>query len=133
MGRLDAAARRLNVDRPATKARTAPSDRARLIDACGSADENDRQLALRNLCTCHVQADDDDVRATLLRMLDDPSLRVRAEAVHAITDSTPRTRIADVIAALELHRNEPDLKLRRRIRKTLAHYYRTGRITDSPN
>ena len=78
-------------------------------------------------------ADDDDVWATLLRMLDDPSLRVRAEAVHAVTDSTPRARIGDVIDALEQHRNERDLKLRRRIRKTLAHYYRTGRITDSPS
>ena len=79
-----------------------------------------------------MQADDDDVWATLFRMLDDASPKVRAEAVHAVTDSTPRARVASVVAALEHRRNEPDEKLRRRIRKTLAHYNRTGQLTDAP-
>jgi hypothetical protein len=103
-----------------------------LIDACAAGNDTERQHALRNLCTCHVQADDDAVWSTLVRMLDDPVVRVRAEALHAVTDSTPATRVDTVVRALEAHRNETDLKLRRRIRKTLAHYRRTGKLTDAP-
>jgi len=117
---------------PLTGARTPKSDRSRFIADCTADDERARQFALRNLCTCHVQADDDEVWATLVRMLDDPVVRVRAEALHAVTDSTPASRVDTVVAALEAHRNEPDLKLRRRIRKTLAHYHRTGKLTDAP-
>lgn len=132
MGRLDRAVASLGVERPASGARTAPADLARLIAACESDDDGERQLALRNLCTCHVQADDELVWFTLLRLLDDPAVRVRAEALHAVTDSTPRGRVATVVVALEARWNEPDPRLRRRIRKTLAHYRRCGRLTDAP-
>ena len=131
MGRLDAAAQRLAVARPSSRARTPVADRERLIGACASSDDAERQIALRNLCTCHVQADDDEVWATLLHMLDDPSPKVRTEAVHAVTDSTPATRVETVAAALEQRRDDADPKLRRRIRKTLAHYHRTGKLTDA--
>jgi hypothetical protein len=117
---------------PVTGARTPKAARSQLIEACAEDDASTRQHALRNLCTCHVQADDDDVWATLVRMLDDPVVRVRAEALHAVTDSTPASRVGTVVTALEARRNEPDSKLRRRIRKTLAHYYRTGKLTDAP-
>ncbi len=133
MGRLDAAAQRLAVSIPANRSRTTAEDRARLIAACDSEHDTDRQLALFHLCSCHVQANDDDVWAVLLRMLDDPSPKVRMQAVHAVTDSTPRPRIDAVVAALEARRNDADDKIRRRIRKTLAHYARTGKITDSPS
>lgn len=112
--------------------RTPIEDRSRLIDACASHSAGERQVALRNLCTCHVQADDDTVWETLLRMLDDDSVKVRTEAVHAVTDSTPRIRVPVVVDALEARRNESDPKLRRRIRKVLAHYRRTGVLTDAP-
>ena len=133
MGRLDAAAQRPQVDIPASRSRTTAEERARLIAACDSEHDTDRQLALFHLCSCHVQADDEVVWATLLRMLDDPSPKVRMQAVHAVTDSTPRPRIAAVVDALEARRNDSDDKIRRRIRKTLAHYGRTGKITDSPS
>jgi hypothetical protein len=117
---------------PVHGAKTSRDERAHLIAACAVGSDADRQHALRNLCTCHVQADDDEVWATLVRMLDDPVVRVRAEALHAVTDSTPASRVETVVAALEAHRDEDDLKLRRRIRKTLAHYRRTGKLTDAP-
>jgi hypothetical protein len=117
---------------PVHGSRTPKDERAQLIAACATGTDSDRQHALRGLCTCHVQADDDAVWETLVRMLDDPIPRVRAEALHAVTDSTPASRVASVVAALEARRNEADLKLRRRIRKTLAHYHRTGKLTDAP-
>jgi hypothetical protein len=117
---------------PVTGARTSAADKSRLLDTCRVGDDKERQVALRGLCTCHVQADDAEVWDTLFAMLDDPVVRVRAEALHAVTDSTPRARVETVVAALEARRHEPDAKLRRRIRKTLAHYRRTGKLTDAP-
>ena len=118
---------------PVNGQRTPVEARAELIAVCANGDDRERQHALRNLCTCHVQADDDEVWVTLVRMLDDPVVRVRAEALHAVTDSTPATRVESVVAALEARRDETDPKLRRRIRKTLAHYHRTGKLTDAPS
>jgi hypothetical protein len=53
------------------------------------------------------------------------------EAIHAITDSAPAPRIPAVIQALESRHNDPDAGIRRRVRKTLAHYRRTGKVTDA--
>ena len=51
--------------------------------------------------------------------------------IHAITDSTPASRVPAVIQALESRHNDPDVGIRRRVRKTLAHYRRTGKLTDA--
>ena len=51
--------------------------------------------------------------------------------IHAIIDSTPASRVPVVIQALESCHNDPDVGIRRRVRKTLAHYRRTGKVTDA--
>ncbi len=51
--------------------------------------------------------------------------------IHALTDSTPALRVTAVIQALESRHNDPDERIRRRVRKTLAHYRRTGKVTDA--
>ena len=53
-----------------------------------------------------------------------------SNVLHAITDSTPARRVPAVVQSLESRHNDPDPRIRRRIRKTLAHYRRTGKITD---
>jgi hypothetical protein len=55
----------------------------------------------------------------------------RSPALRALTDSTPSLRVPAVIQALESRRNDPDERIRRRVRKTLAHYRRTGKVTDA--
>lgn len=119
--------------RPAQATRTSIDDIEELVALTGSAEPTARRIAVANLCTCHVQADDDRVWARLLELFetdDDP--RVRGGVLHAITDSTPATRVPAVAAALEARYHDPHPPLRRRIRKTLAHYRRTGQITDAP-
>jgi hypothetical protein len=54
---------------------------------------------------------------------------VRGDVLHAITDSTPALRVAAVVQALESRHNDPDKRIRRQVRKILAHYRRTGKIT----
>jgi hypothetical protein len=90
-----------------------------------------RQLACKHMCTCHVRADDDRVWTRLLELVGDPDPGVRGDVIHAVTDSTPAARMAAVIRALESRHNDPDKGIRRRVRKTLAYYRRTGKITDA--
>ena len=60
-----------------------------------------------------------------------PIHRVRGDVIHALTDSTPASRVPAVIQALESRHNDPDAGIRRQVRKTLARYRRTGKVTDA--
>lgn len=131
MGRWRKIAERTGVDLPAGEGRTARDAIDGLLLLSWSQDSQDRQLACRNLCTCHVRADDDRVWTRLLELVGDPDPRVRGDVIHAITDSTPASRVPAVIQALEARHNDPDKGIRRRVRKTLAHYRRTGKVTDA--
>jgi HEAT repeat protein len=115
---------------PADGRRTAEDDLDALLRLSRSEDSRARQLACRNLCTCHVRADRDRVWARLLELAVDPDPLVRGDVIHALTDSTPAPRVPAVIQALESLHNDPDQGIRRRVRKTLAHYRRTGKVTD---
>jgi hypothetical protein len=112
-------------DRP-----TAKGDLDALLELSRSQDSRARQLAWRKLCTCHVRADYDRIWTRLLELVEDPDPLVRGDVLHAITDSTPAPRVPAVIRALESRQDDPDEGIRRRVRKTLAHYRRTGKVTD---
>jgi hypothetical protein len=131
VGRWSKIAERAGVGLPAGEVRTAKDAIDGLLQLSWSEESRDRQLACRNLCTCHVRADEDRVWTRLLEMLSDPDARVRGDVIHAITDSTPEARVPAVVQALESRHNDPDPGIRRRVRKTLAHYRRTGKVTDS--
>jgi hypothetical protein len=131
MGRWKKIAEKAGVGLPAGEGRTAKDAIDGLLELSRSTDGRDRQLASKNLCTCHVRADDDRVWTRLLEMVSDPDPRVRGDVIHAITDSTPGVRVPAVIHALESRHNDPDVGIRRQIRKTLAHYRRTGKVTDA--
>lgn len=130
VGKFGKIARKEGIGLPADGGRTAKDDLGTLLELSRSEQSRARQLACRNLCTCHVQADDDRVWTRLLELVTDPDPLVRGDVLHAITDSTPATRVPAVIQALESRHNDPDKGIRRRVRKTLAHYRRTGKVTD---
>jgi hypothetical protein len=50
---------------------------------------------------------------------------------HALTDSTPAPRVPALVHALGSRHNDPDERILLRVRKTLAHYRRTGKVTDA--
>ena len=131
MGRWIRIAEKAGVGLPAGEGRTARDAIDGLLELSWSRESRARQLACRNLCTCHVRADDDRVWTRLLELIGDPDPRVRGDVIHAITDSTPAPRVPAVIRALESRHNDPDVAIRRRVRKTLAHYRRTGKVTDA--
>ena len=131
VGRWSKIAEKSGVGVPAGEGRTAKDAISGLLELSWSQESGVRQLACRNLCTCHVRADDDRVWARLLELVRDPDPRVRGDVIHAITDSTPATRVPAVIQALESRHNDPDAGIRRRARKALAHYRWTGKVTDA--
>ena len=131
VGRFSRIAGKVGVGLPAGDRRTAEDALDGLLDLSRSEESRARQLACKNLCTCHVRADHDRVWTRLLELLEDPDRQVRADAIHAVTDSTPAPRVPAVIQALESRHNDPDPGIRRRVRKTLTHYRRTGKVTDA--
>jgi HEAT repeat protein len=131
VGRWSKIAQKVGVGLPAEEKRTAEDALAGLLELSRSEDSRARQLACKNLCTCHVRADDDRVWTRLLELVADPDPLVRGDVIHSLTDSTPAARVPAVIRALESRHNDPDERIRRRVRKTLAHYRRTGKVTDA--
>jgi hypothetical protein len=130
VGRFSKITAKTGVGLPAEGQRTPGDALDRLLELSRSQDSRARQLACRNLCTCHVLADDDRVWTRLLELAADPDPLVRGDVIHAITDSTPAPRIPSAIAAIESLRNDADRGIRRQARKILAHYRRTGKVTD---
>ncbi len=53
---------------------------------------------------------------------------MRLSVVHALADGSPRHREAEVVSTLESMHNDPDVKVRKRVRYVLAAYRRTGRV-----
>jgi hypothetical protein len=131
VGRWSKIAEETGVGLPRGEARTSGDAIDGLLELSRSPESRVRQLACRNLCTCHVRADHDRVWARLLELIGDPDPGVRGDVIHAITDSTPAPRVPVVIQALESRRNDPEPGIRRQVRKTLAHYRRTGKVTDA--
>jgi len=99
-----------------------------LLERSCSADERERADALQSLCPCHVKRNEPRVWDRILAMVDDPSAKVRSHVLHLLADGSPRERETQVVAAIERLRCDPDARLRRRVRKLLAHYRAGGRI-----
>jgi HEAT repeats len=91
-------------------------------------DPRRRIRALHELCPCQLKADYPDIWDRVLEMVTDDDAKVRGHVLHVLGDGSPRDREPEVVQAVESMRNDPDPVLRRRVRKLMAHYRRTGRI-----
>jgi hypothetical protein len=76
-GRFSRIARKVGVGLPAGDRRTAEDALDGLLELSRSEESRARQLACKNLCTCHVRADDDRVWTRLLELAGDPDPLVR--------------------------------------------------------
>ncbi len=93
-----------------------------------SPDPRTRIRALHELCPCQVKADYPDLWDRVLEMVSDGDAKVRGHVLHLLGDGSPRAREDEVVQAVERLWNDPAPGLRRRARRLLAHYRRTGRI-----
>lgn len=87
-----------------------------------------RRTALLDLCPCRVKANVPEVWDRLVQMHADPDPSVRSVVLHALCDGSPSDRHREVVAAVDAMQQDPDRKLRRRARRTMAAYRRTGDI-----
>jgi hypothetical protein len=97
-----------------------------LLEGTYDDDPRVRWQALRHLCPCHVKRNDEQVWNRAVTMATDPDPKVRDVVLHLLTDGSPRSREAEVVRVLEQMHHDPFPKLRRKARKILAHYRRTG-------
>ena len=72
MGRFSKIAGKVGVGLPTDDRRTAGDALDGLLELSRSEESRARQLACKNLCTCHVRADDGRVWARLLELVKDP-------------------------------------------------------------
>ena len=87
-----------------------------------------RARAIGDACPCHMKKNVPELWDRLIEMVADEDAKVRSHVFHILGDGSPRAREAEIVAALERLWNDPDEKLRRRVRKLLASYRRNGWI-----
>jgi len=107
-----------------------PDELTAAIDQTKDDDPKQRRAALMAMCPCHVRSNVQEVWDRLFEMQADEDAGVRSIILHCLTDGSPRAREEEVVAALEGLAHDPDLKLRRRARRALSDYRRTGRILE---
>lgn len=105
-----------------------PIEIEELLAATHDADVKVRKTALLALCPCHVRANRPAIWDRVFQMSNDVDAGVRSIVLHNLCDGSPRDREESVVEAVEWLANDPDKKVRRRARKALAVYRRTGVI-----
>jgi hypothetical protein len=90
-----------------------------------------RRSAVTHLCPCHVKRNHEPVWERMVAMAADPDAMVRNWVLHVLTDGSPRSQRAQVVQVLEHLHDDPDRGIRRKARKILAQYRRTGNLNVS--
>jgi hypothetical protein len=85
-----------------------------------------RRRAVGSACSCHTKTDYPQVWDCLLAMSRDPDSKVRSYVLHNLVDGSPSSRKDEVVAALVRMQQDSDPRLRRRARRLVAYYRRTG-------
>ena len=99
-----------------------------LIALTRDPDPKIRVEALHELCPCQLKADYERAWDRIIEMVEDDNVRVRGAVFHTLGDGSPRHREDDVVGAIRKLEHDGDKKLRRRARKLIANYERTGKI-----
>lgn len=89
------------------------------------------RAAVTHLCPCHVKRNHEPVWERMVAMATDPDAKVRNWVLHVLTDGSPRSQQADVVRVLQVLHDDPEPRLRRKARKILAEYRRTGNLNVS--
>jgi len=85
-----------------------------------------RKKALKEMCPCHVKKEIPMIWDRVFEMVTDSSAIVRDQVVHTLCDGAPRSREDKVIETLEKMWNDPDDRVKKRVRRALGEYRRTG-------
>ena len=105
-------------------------DIAAALEQTRDPDPKVRRAALLPLCPCHVRSDVTRIWDRIFEMQSDADPGVRSIVLHQLTDGSPKAREAEVLEAIEQLAQDPDLKIRRRARRALSEYRRSGKIIE---
>ena len=110
---------------------TRASEIGSFLEKTHDHDPRVRRAAVTHLCPCHVKRNHELVWDRMVEMAADSDPKVRNWVLHVLTDGSPRTRQDEVVQVLTRLHDDPDQKVRRKARKILAHYRRTGDLNIS--
>ena len=99
-----------------------------VLDLSRDPDATMRAEAVRVMCPCQLKMDIPRVWDRLIEMAQDESVTVRKNVFHVLADGSPRHREQQIVSVMERMHNDPDAKLRRHVRRLLAHYHHGGRL-----
>lgn len=85
-----------------------------------------RKEALKTLCPCKVKHYDPKIWDRIFEMVTDENELVREQVVHTLCDGSPKELEEEVITKLESLWNDPSEKVKKKVRKALNSYRRTG-------
>jgi HEAT repeat protein len=128
MGKYTKVSARVGVELPQPGARPTDDQLDQLLALSLDEDPLVRRLALKCLCPCHVRRERTDVWERVFELAEDPDPGVRHDAIHSLTDGSPRDLAPRVHAALDRASTDPDRKVRRYVRDLRARQRRTGRV-----
>ena len=118
MGKLDRAVaravERVGVGLPVPGERRSREQVDGFLSLTYDDDPRVRQVAIRNLCPCHIQADVPAVWDRLLELAGDPDDGVRHDVLHTLVDGSPRRMRAEVVEALEVMAKDRSIRRGRR-------------------
>ena len=108
-------------------------DAEELLKLTYSEDPLVRKRALKALCPCHswretsLESSPSEFWDRICDMAQDEERDVRMMVLHTLCDGSPHSRLEDVLAALQVLGRDADPKIRRKARKALNSYQRSGR------
>src|SRR3954468_5356967 len=118
MGKLDRGVTvvcdRVGVGLPVPGERRTKEQVAGLLELTYHDDPRVRQVAIRNLCPCHVQGDVPEVWDRLLELSTDPDDGVRHDVLHTLVDGAPRRIRPAVVEVLEALARDRTIRRSRR-------------------
>lgn len=90
-------------------------------------DAKKRKQALKDLCPCHVKADIPELWERIFECLHDEDGIVRDQALHALGDGSPSHLEERIVEAVEKMYNDPHPDVKKKARRMLNSYRRTGK------
>ena len=134
MGKLDRAVdvaiERVGAGLPVSGERRTREQTQGFLELTYDPDPRVRQVAIRNLCPCHIQGDVPEVWDRLLELSRDPDDGVRHDVLHTLVDGSPRRLRPAVVEVLEALSRDPSIKRSRRrfASDAVRRYHRTGML-----
>jgi len=108
--------------------RTQKGDIPDWLELTHSPDPRERRKALQALCPCELKTNVSEVWKRVLEMAADPDAAVRRWTVHVLCDGSPVLYHGEIARVLESLYQDADDRVRRAVRKVLAHHRHRGNL-----